>query len=293
MKKSSAYVSGLILASSTILFSCTKTDISPDGSPEVTNKKRVDCEITAFRFNSLSENGTVTKYVFQKQVDPSTGRLKQITTAVYQGGVFNTTVTLDVLWGASSIAFVKAGAAADTMLNVTLNAQGKPVSAVGGNAASSDFLNTSFEYSSDRLSAMKISLAGKLLVSRFTYDGAGNCTLIQDESQSGEAPGRVEYSYDNRKVDTQVYYDEPRPFSWNTFSLMQFAGLLKELEPHNQRTAVKVWWSHNYKVYDVQLLNHQINGGTLVKYDVSYGGTSNLLPYFIDVQCDNGIAGKN
>lgn len=293
MKKSSVYVSGLILASSTILFSCTKADISPDVSPEVTNKKKVDCEITAFRFNSLSENGTVSKYVFQKQIDPSSGRLKQITTAVYQGGVFNSTITLDVLWGASSIAFVRAGAAADTMLIVTLNAQGKPVSAVGGNAPSTDFLNTSFEYSNNMLSAMKISLAGNLLVSRFTYDDRGNCILIQDESRSGEVPGRVEFSYDSKKVDTQVYYDEPRPFSWNTFSLMQFAGLLKELEPNNQRTAVKVWWSHNYKVYDVQLLNHQLNGGTLVKYDVSYGGNSNVLPYFIDVQCDNSSAGKN
>jgi hypothetical protein len=159
MKKSSAYVSGLILASSTILFSCSKTDISEDVSPEVTNKKKVDCEITAFRFNALSENGTVTKYVFQKQIDPSNGRLKQITTAVYQGGVFNSTVTLDVLWGAGSVAFVKSGAAADTMLIVTLNAQGKPVNAVGGNAASADFLNTSFEYSNNMLSAMKISLA--------------------------------------------------------------------------------------------------------------------------------------
>lgn len=292
MKKSSVYVSGILLASSTILFSCTKTDISED-VPEVTSKKKVDCEITAFRFNALSENGTVSKYVFKKQMDPSSGRLQQITTAVYQGGAFNSSVTLDVLWGAGSVAFVRSGSTADTMLIVSLNAQGKPVSAVGGNAASQDFLNTSFEYINNRLDAMKISLAGNLLVSRFSYDDKNNCTLIQDEARASEIPGRIEYSYENRKADKQVYYDEPRPFSWNTFSLIQFAGFLKELEPTNLRSGVKVWWGNNYKAYDVRLTNHQLNGGTLVKYDVDYGGNGNLQPYFIDLQCDNGLAGKN
>lgn len=288
MKKSSAYVSGLILASSTMLFSCTKTDISPETS-EVTSKKKVDCEITAFRFNTLSENGTISKYVFKKQIDPSTGKLQQITTAVYQGGAIGSNITLDVLWSAGSVAFVKAGSHADTMLVVALNAQGKPVSAVVGNAANPDFLPTSFEYTNNKVSAMKISLAGNLLVSRFSYDNKDNCTLIQDEARASEVPGRTEYSYDNKKADAQVYFDEPRPFSWNTFSLMQFSGLLNELNPGNLRSAVKVFWPNNYKVYDVQLINHQVNGGSLVKYDVNYGGNSNPIPYFIDVQC-NGFS---
>lgn len=292
MKKSSAYVSGLILASSTILFSCTKADISED-VPEVSSKKKLDCEITAFRYNALSENGTVSRYVFQKQIDPSTGKVKQISAAVYQGGAIMSNITLDVLWGAGSVAFVKSGSASDTMLIASLNAQGKPVSVVGGNAASPDFLPTSFEYSNGRVSAMQITLAGKQNVSRFIYDNRGNCTLIQDESRAGEIPGRIEYSYSNKKVDKQVYFDEPRPFSWNTFSLMQFSGFLNELNPANLRTAVKVWWGNNYKAYDVELINHQVEGGSLMKYDVSFTPGSNPIPYYIEMQCDNGLFSKN
>lgn len=283
-------MSGLILASSTILFSCTKTDVASE-LPEVTSKKKIDCEVTAFRFNTQSENGSVSKYVFKKQIDPSTGRLQQITAAVYQGGAISSYVTLDAVWAPGSVAFVKSGSSADTMLIVSLNAQGKPVNAVGGNAPNVDFLPTSFEYTNNKVSAMKISLAGNLLVSRFTYDSRGNCTLIQDESRSGEVPGRIEYTYDNKKADNQVYFDEPRPFSWNTFSLMQFSGLLKELSPATLRTGVKVWWANNYKVYDVELTNHQLNGSTLVKYDVNYAGSNIFSPYFIDVMCDD--AGKN
>jgi hypothetical protein len=292
MKKSSAYVSGLILASSTILFSCTKADISEDVA-EVTSKKKIDCEITAFRYNTLSENGTVSKYVFQKQIDPSTGRLQQIKAAVYQGGAIMSNITLDVLWGAGSIAFVKSGSATDTMLVVALNAQGRPASVVAGNAPSADFLPTTFEYSNNRVSAMRISLAGNQLVSRFIYDNKGNCTLIQDESRAGEIPGRIEYTYSNKKADKQVYFDEPRPFSWNTFSLMQFSGFLNELNPNNLRTAVKVWWGNNYKAYDVQLVNHQVEGGSLMKYDVSYSAGSNPIPHYIEMQCDNGLFTKN
>jgi hypothetical protein len=284
MKKSSAYVSGLILASSTMLFSCSKTDISED-LPEVTSKKKVDCEITAFRFNTQSENGTTSKYVFKKQLNPSTGRLQQITAAVYQGGAITSNITLDVLWAPGSVAFVKSGSSTDTMLVVALNAQGKPVSAVGGNAANPDYLPTTFEYSNNKVAAMKITLAGNQLTSRFSYDGNGNCTLIQDEPRASEVPGRVEYSYDNKKANTQVYFDEPRPFSWNTFSLMQFSGLLPELQPANLRSAVKVFWANNYKVYDVQLTNHQVNGGSLVKYDVDYPGNGNPVAHFIDLQC--------
>ena len=44
MKRSSMYVSGLILASSTILFSCEKTDLLPE-SPETVEKKKTDCVV--------------------------------------------------------------------------------------------------------------------------------------------------------------------------------------------------------------------------------------------------------
>jgi hypothetical protein len=280
MKRSSVYVPGILLASSTILFSCTKTDVTSEGS-EVTNKKRADCQVISFR------SGT-NQYIFQKQIDAS-GKLQQITAAVYQGGGISSSITLDVHWNSNAVAFLKAGTTTDTVLSASLNAQGKPVNVVAGNTPDAGYLPTSFEYTNSRLSAMKISLAGNLLVSNFSYDDRNNCTLIQDESRSGEIPGRVEYTYDNKKAEQQVYLDEPRPFSWNTFSLMQFSGLFTELQPANLRTAVKVWWANNYKAYDAQLINHDINDGTLVKYDVTFPGSTVTLTNYINVQC--GVPG--
>ena len=133
---------------------------------------------------------------------------------------------------------------------------------------------------------MSISLAGNQLVSRFQYDTRGNCVLIQDDAQGTVAPGRVEYTYDNKKVDHQQYFDEPRGFSWNTFSLMQFAGLLPELRPVTLRTGVKVFWGNNYKAYDVTLGNHQVQAGALQRYDVvTFNGASVSIPYYTDWQC--------
>lgn len=289
MKKSSVYVPGLMLISSTILFSCTKTDISGETVPEVNSKKKIDCQVTAFRYTNAEGN----KYVFKKQIDPSTGNLKQITAALYQGGAITSTINLDVHWNTNSVAFIKSGSATDTVLVASLNADGKPVNVVAGNTPDFNYLPTSFEYQNNRLSAMNVSLAGNINVSRFSYDNKNNCTLIQDDSRSGEVPGRVEYTYENRRADQQMYLDEPRPYSWNTFSLMQFAGLLPELQPTNVRSSVKVWWANNYKVYDVQLTNHNVNAGTLVKYDVTFTGGSTSIPYFIDTQCDAGLAGRN
>ena len=244
MKRSSMYVSGLILASSTILFSCEKTDLLPE-SPETVKKKKTDCEAIAFRYNTQTPTGTVNQYVFKRQNDPGTGKLQQITTAVYQGGVITSTLTLDVHWANGSVAFLKAGSVTDTVLVASLNANGKPVDAVAGNQPDQSFLPTSFEYNNNRLAAMKISLAGNLLVSRFSYDSKDNCILIQDDAQGSQTPGRVEYTYDNKKADQQLYLDEPRTFSWNTFSLLQFSGLFPELQPAQLRTGVKVFWANN------------------------------------------------
>ena len=286
MKRSSAYVPGLILASSTMLaISCTKTDIAAE-SPEVTNKKKTDCEVTAFR------SGT-SQYIFKKQIDPATGKVQQINAAVYQGGGISKTISLDVHWNSGSVAFIKSGTTTDTVLVASLNADGKPVNVVAGNTPDANYLPTSFEYQSNRLSAMKISLAGNVNVSRFNYDDRNNCTLIQDEARAGEIPGRVEYSYSNRRADKQVYLDEPRPYSWNTFSLMQFSGMFTELQPANLRTAVKVWWGNNYKAYDAELINHDVSGGTLVKYDVAFPGSTVSLPQSIETQCDAALANNN
>src|SRR5829696_5733921 len=78
MKRSNVYVSGLILAGSTFLFSCEKTDISADVQTELSKKKPDACELVAFRYNMVSPTGSLNQYVFQKQNDPVTGKLKQI-----------------------------------------------------------------------------------------------------------------------------------------------------------------------------------------------------------------------
>jgi hypothetical protein len=291
MKRSNAYVSGLLLASSTILFSCKKTDLPADYE-QVVEKKKATCEIASFRYNTATENGTETKYVFQKQNDPATGKLKQVIAAVYQGGAIMNTVVFDVHWNAGSVAFLRAGTTTDTVLFASLNAQGKPADVVVGNTPDFNYLPTSFEYNNNRLAAMKIQNAGQVLVSRYQYDGRNNCISIIDDALASEIPGHVEYAYDSRKVDQQVYLDEPRPFSWNTFSLMQFSGFFPELQPATLRSGVKVFWANNYKAYDVQLVNHQIVDGKLTQYEVSFGGTSTPTARFIDWQCSDD-ASKN
>ncbi|HEX6181127.1 MAG TPA: hypothetical protein VFZ47_07745 [Chitinophagaceae bacterium] len=282
MKRSSMYLPTLFIASSTILLSCEKTDLVPDNSNTVKSAKSA-CEALAFRSNF----GAGTQYVFKKLLDPATGQLQQLTAAAYQGGAISTTTTFDVHWTANSVAFLKAGTTTDTVLVASLSAEGKPVSVVAGNTPDAlNYLPTSFEYVSNRLSAMKITLGSSQLVSRFNYDTKGNCVLIQDDAQGTITPGRVEYTYDNKKADQQVYFDEPRGFSWNTFSLMQFAGLLPELQPTTLRTGVKVFWANNYKAYDVSLGNHQVQGGTLQSYEVTtFNGSPSSLPYFTDWQC--------
>lgn len=293
MKRSYAYVSGLLLASSTILFSCKKTDLTVDNDPQVAEKKKgANCDITSFRYNTGSESGTVNKYVFQKQNDPVTGKLQKITAAVYQGGAIMNTIAFDVHWSAGSVAFLRAGTTTDTVLVASLNAQGKPVDVVAGNRPDFNYLPTSFEYNNNRIAAMKIQNAGRTLVSRYQYDDRSNCLAIIDDAQGSEIPGHVEYTYQNKKADQQLYLDEPRPFSWNTFSLMQFAGFFPELQPTHLRTGVKVFWANNYKAYDVQLVNHQVTDGKLMKYEVNFGGNSTTNAQFIDWQCSDD-AGKN
>lgn len=284
MKRSSVYLSGLMLAGSTMFISCEKNDLITESPTEVKNKK-VECEVLAFRYNALTGSGTTNQYVFKKQLDPSTGKLQQLTAAAYQGGAISSSHIMDVHWNAGSVVFMKAGSATDTVLVVSLNADGKPANVTLGGAAGMDYLPTSFEYTNSKLSAMKISLAGNQNVSRFSYDNKGNCVLIQDDPQGSITPGRVEYTYDNKKADRQLYYDEPRGFSWNTYSLLQFAGFFPELQPTHLRTGVKVYWGNNYKAYDASIGNHQVQDGTLQRYDVTFSGSTTPIPYFTDWQC--------
>ncbi|MGB8190703.1 MAG: hypothetical protein WCF67_02235 [Chitinophagaceae bacterium] len=289
MKRSKVYVPGLILAGSAFLFSCKKTDLVAEGTTEVTNKKAEACELVAFRNNIISSTGS--QYIFQKQLDPATGKLRQITAGVYQGGVITSIATFNVHWNAGSVAFTDAAATSDTVLIVSLNATGRAADVAAGNKPNVNYLPTSFEYSNNKLAVMKISLAGKYLTSRFVYDDKDNCVAINDDQQASEIPGRVEFTYDNKKADQQVYFDEPRPFSWNTYSLLQFSGFFPELQPSNLRTGVKVYWGNNYKAYDVQLINHQLNKGKLTKYEVSFGGSNPTIDQYAEWICND--ASKN
>jgi len=280
--KKSTYLPTLLIAGTTVLFSCSKTDLTPE-NPSVEPKKTDNCQLTSFRFGT-----TGSQYVLQRQYDAA-GNLKQITAGVYQGGAISKTITLDAHWASGSLALITAGTTTDTVLFVALNAQGKPVSATPGNAPIHDFLPTTFEYSNNRLSAIKFELAGTVRTSRFQYDNKDNLVSMIDDPLSNEIPAHVEFTYNNTKADNQVYFDEPRIFSTNTFSLMEFAGLLPELEPTRLRTGVKVFWQNNYKVYDVQLTNHQLNNGKLVSYDVVHNGSSTGIPYYTEWSCGSDV----
>lgn len=280
MKKSVDCLCSL-LAGSLILVSCHKDDLREEVIPSEDTKPRSSCNITSFRYSA--PNGPGTQYVFQLQRNAGTGKVDHINTAVYQGGAITSTISLDVYYAASSIAFVRSGSA-DTMVTVALNAQGRPAQALAGNAPDPAFLPTTFDYTNNRLSAMNILLAGHTNTSRFAYDGNSNCISIKDDPQpNGMAPGHVDYTYGNRKIHQQLYLDEPRPFSWNTFSLLQCSGLFPELNPDRVRTGVQVYWINNYKAYDATLTNHRANGGRLNSYEVSYAGGSTT--YTVDWDC--------
>ena len=135
------YLPAFILASSTILISCSKTELVPE-NPDTVNKKKSDCEVLAFRQNQPT--GTGSQYIFKKQNDPATGRLQQLTAVAYQGGAPNSIHNFDVHWGTNSVAFLKSGSSADTVLVVALNAEGKPVSVTEGNTP--DQLNCCASY---------------------------------------------------------------------------------------------------------------------------------------------------
>src|SRR5688572_10904152 len=117
MKRSSMYLSTLILASSTILLSCEKTDLVPE-NPDTANKKKSDCEVLAFRHNQQTSFGS--QYIFKKQMDPATRMLQQLTAVAYQGGAPTSIHNFDVHWETNSAAFLKAGSSTDTVLVVAL-----------------------------------------------------------------------------------------------------------------------------------------------------------------------------
>ena len=186
---------------------------------------------------------------------------------------------------------------ADTLFVAVLNQQGKVLYTRDGNKPDFQYLPTSFSYSNDRIASMKINFNGKQLESKFNFSAA-NVTSIEDVSLTGETPARIEYQYGTgTKIRQQSYFDEPRKFTWNTFTLLQFVGLFPELDGDALRTKTTVYWENNYKIYERQLVNHQVDSeGRLLQYAVS-SPTDGLVSmrYFLEWSCGivNPIVSNN
>jgi hypothetical protein len=139
---------------------------------------------------------------------------------------------------------------------------------------------------------MHITLAGQTETSYFDYDDKGNLVSISDApTPSIPVPGKVEYKYaTNEKANDQLYFDEPRKFSWNSFTLLQYIGLFPELHPVNLRTSTKVTWGNNYQAYNMDITNQQLDAqGKLISYDVvSPGSTAAINHYNINWSCNGG-----
>jgi hypothetical protein len=228
-----------------------------------------NCE--ALSFHSRSENIEYVQHIttFRKGVEQSTGKTSRILAGRSGGGITDS-IELTLHWKGNTVSFVKSNAPQDTLLVVTLNKKGDPVSAVAGNAPDEQFPPTQFEYDKQRLSAIKVPFGSRTFTSRFHYDNRGNLIRIQDDKFGTTTPGRVDYHYNlSTKAVQQTYQDAPRPFIWNTFSLLEYAGLLPSLEPTHFRTRTVVTWEDNYVVYDMKLANHKLDAnGNLISYDV-------------------------
>jgi hypothetical protein len=198
---------------------------------------------------------------------------------------------LNLITSNTTIAFVNAAAPADTILVATLNARGKVEKITQGNKPDYMFLPTTFEYNNDRLTAMNITLGSNTTKSNFFYDNQNNITSIEDQpTPSVSVPGKVSYGYTTQKAAQQFYMDEPRGYSWNSFSLLQYAGLFPELNPTNLRTSTKVLWGNNYQAYNMNIANHQLDGNNnLTSYEVLNPGSSEVASkYNLGWNCNNG-----
>ena len=262
------------------LFSCQKVNSVNDEEIADKRKPKKDfCLISSFGY---SNPAIPQQSIFTNHYDPS-GRSLEVEAGMFSGGVVFSNITLSLKWVNGGVAFVNANAQQDTILIASFNKKGRVDKIIAGNKPNGNFLPTSFDYDKNGLRAMYITLAGNTLTSYFNYDPEGNLISIADApSTSVSIPGKVEYTYDpHQKANDQFYFDEPRGFSWNSFSLLQYIGLFPELQPQNLRTSTKVMWGNNYQAYHMNIVNQQLDAnGKLVSYDVASPGSNTTISHY-------------
>jgi len=276
--KANSYAPGLLIGTAVILFSCKKVDVRQDGYPsEKQVGKKSSCFVTSLESSNAFTSQTVFKTTFN-----ANGNAFRIEAGTYSGGVINSTVVLNVVYSDNSISFVNAAASSDTLLVATLNSRGKVQYIKQGNKPDANFVPINFDYVNDRVSALHVSFAGNVETSNFAYDNRDNVVSISDEATpSVPVPGKIVYEYSNKRAGQQFYMDEPRKFTWNSFTLLQYAGLFPELNPSNVRTSTKVWWGNNYKAYDMRIDNQKVDGNNnRTSYDVLEPNSGKVINTF-------------
>lgn len=273
MNKISVY--SVALASALVAFSsCSKVE-QLNQEEEVAALRPVvnagaNCQAVAYTTTNLSDASS-SYQTFQKTLDPATGKVNYIKAGIYSLMV-SEYLEMNLHWQNNRVAFTAASNSADTILIAHFDKKGLLVSITQGNAPNENYLPTNFQYKNGKLSAMRINFQGSQLVSNFTYDKNGNCKKIQELPLNGQDMGYVEYEYNTGvKATNQVYFDEPRGFTRNTFSLAEYMGWLPGLNPVNLRTHTKVVWEDGYEAHNVYYKNHVTDGtGKLTKYEVAF-----------------------
>ncbi len=292
-------LSAISLLTGSILFtSCQKNQFIPDVSTEdelLRASKNKSCAVTEFRC-TYNTPEPMQDIVYSKTFHAN-GKLQKITAAVYSGGAIIGSSTYSVQWKKDRVALIYDGTA-DTLLVAVLNQNGRVVSTRDGNKPDFEYLPTSFNYSNNKVNAMKIHFSGTDLLANFHYSN-GNITRIDDIGDGSTTPGRIEYQYAaGNKIKQQQYFDEPRKFSWNTFTVLQFLGLFPELDGENLRTRTTVDWGNNYIAYDKVLVNHQVDQqGRLMQYAVTDPADGTIsCRYSLNWSCAtaaSNVAGEN
>jgi hypothetical protein len=276
-----------LLTGSLIFSSCQKNQLVPEGTSEselLRTSANKTCAVTEFR-GMYNTSPTPQEEIVYSKTYSGNGKVEKITAAIYSGGGIVGSSTYSINWKKDRIALIYAGTA-DTLLVIELNQKGRVVTTRDGNKADFQYLPTSFDYANNKVNAMKIHFSGTDLLADFHYNN-GNITRI-DDIGDGTSPGKIEYQYaTGSKIKQQQYFDEPRKFSWNTFTLLQFLGLFPELDGENLRTRTTVDWGNNYIAYDKVLVNHQVDpNGRLLQYAVTDPTDGTISSrYFLNWSC--------
>ena len=288
MKKSLTYAT-LLAGAAFSLFSCQKVNSIREEVEDKKNRNKALCLVSSF---SYSNSAVPLQSIFTNRFDLS-GRSLEVEAGVFSGGAIVANKPFSIKWTSNGLAFLDANALQDTILVALLDRKGRVEKISPGNKPSQDFLPTTFQYSNNKLASMGITLAGNVLTSYFDYDQRGNLISITDApTTSVPIPGKVEYTYaSNQSATNQFYFDEPRKFSWNSFTLLQYIGLFPELDPTSLRTSTKVNWGNNYQAYYMNNTNHQLDqNGRLVSYEIaSPSNGSTISHYNINWSCNGQI----